>query len=243
MKYSKLQRIYYPSNINVAGVVLFEDDNFHYLKSVMRARIGYRFRVFNATGGEFVAEIIFVNKNSIHAKIIEKFREPVLLPRLNLAMCIIKQDRMIEALKGVCQLGVTKIIPVISSRCQHKTLNREKLHKILIQASEQCERFCIPELEQPTTLEEFLSQNNSPDNASNSPHIVFANEHEESRTIEHINVQGSSSIIPLIGPEGGFDDEEIQKLSLMQNASSISLGQLVLRSEIAVISLLSKLRG
>ena len=232
MKFSHLPRIYTSEHIHKKQTIIMEKDDFHYLKSVIRIRKFETFRLFNSQDGEFLVTVKEINRASLEVEVDSQIRDVNQEKDLELALCIIKQDRMIEAIKSAVQLGATRITPIISSRTQYKQISREKIQKCIIQSVQQSERLSIPALEQELNLTDFGEK-------YNNQQIIFACESEsEDKKISSISKIQDKPII-LIGPEGGFDDQEILMIRSMSNAESVSLGRTVLRAEVAVVSALA----
>lgn len=232
MKFSHLPRIYTSEHIYEKQIVIMEKDNFHYLKSVIRVRKSEAFRLFNELDGEFLVTIQEINRASLEIEVGELIREIEEEKPLELALCIIKQDRMLEAIKSAVQLGATRIIPLVSDRTQYKQIQKEKIQKCIIGSVQQCERFKPPVLEQEMNLLDFV-------NKFSDKQIIFACEAEnENNKILNINKIEDSPVI-LIGPEGGFNEQEIAMIRAMKKTESVSLGRSVLRAEVAVASALS----
>jgi 16S rRNA (uracil1498-N3)-methyltransferase len=232
MKFSHLPRIYTSERIHKKQILIIEKDDFHYLKSVIRIRKSEAFRLFNAQDGEFLVTVKEINRASLVIEVDSLIRQVEEDRPLELALCIIKQDRMLEAIKSAVQLGVTNIIPLISQRTQYKQISREKIQKCIIGSVQQCERFKLPILEQELNLLDFC-------NKFSDKQIIFACESEvEDNKILNINKIEDSPII-LIGPEGGFNEQEIAMIKAMRKTESVSLGKSVLRAEVAAISALA----
>jgi len=232
MKFSSLSRIYTTSRIAKNQIITLNDDIFHYCKSVLRMKISEEFRLFNSIDGEFKAEIRAINKRDLQVFIGQKLREVEHQNPLILAMCIIKPDRFTEALKAVVQQGVTEIIPVISERTQFKSINQQRLTKCIIESVEQSEGFVIPVLRLPVNLKEFC-------NINGVDQIIFANE-EESGEVKISSIKKfEENIAILVGPEGGFSPSEKEKLISNPKIISVSLGNRVLRSEVAAINMVA----
>lgn len=232
MKFSHLPRIYTSEHIYEKQIVIMEKDNFHYLKSVIRVRKSEAFRLFNGLDGEFLVIVKEINRASIEIEVGSLIREIEEEKSLELAICIIKQDRMIEAIKSAVQLGVTRIIPLISDRTQYKQIPKEKIQKCIIGSVQQCERFKLPVLEQELNLLDFC-------NKFSDKQIIFAYESEsEDNKILNLNKIEDSPVI-VIGPEGGFNEQEIAMIKAMKKTESVSLGRSVLRAEVAAASALA----
>jgi len=232
MKYSRPNRSYTTESISKGRNVIILGDEFHHLKSVMRMKLSDEFRLFNDIDGEFLVKITEISKSNMLVQAKSFLRNSNKPQELTLAMCIIKPDRMLEAIKASVQLGVTQIIPIISERTQYKQVSRNKIEKSIILSTVQSERFYPPKLMPENTLSEFCKINDY-------DQIIFANEVEEGgNKIVNINkIKGKVAI--LIGPEGGFSQSEIDMIKSYNNVSSVSLGRNVLRAEIAAISTIS----
>ncbi len=232
MKFSHLSRVYTTKSLAQNQTIIIDGDDFHYLKTVMRLRVSESFRLFNAVDGEYLVKVLAVGRSSLEVQVESQLRQVSKEKQLTLAMSIIKPDRMIEAIKGSVQIGVTQIIPIISERSQYKKIATERVEKCINQATEQSERFVPAKLLTEITLSEFCKTNNQ-------RQIIAACESEDYKNkISNIKKIEDNPII-LIGPEGGFSAEEIEVIKSLDNTYSVSLGKSVLRSEIAAISSLA----
>gem|GEM_PF-87270 len=171
MKISSLERIYILKDIVVGQAIELNQDQTHYLTSVMRCKIGWKLRIFNERSGEFIAKISFISKKSCALEVLELFRAPNQMPYLCLAQCIIKPDRMMTAIAMATQLGATDIKPIITERTQSKTINNERSMRVLLENTEQCERFLIPKLHEVQTLRELVE-------GGDFDRLIYANENE-----------------------------------------------------------------
>ena len=229
MKYSKLPRIYESSKLIESSIIDITLENHNYLKNVMRIKNGFSLRVFNENDGEYFA-VYLTEKNSSKIKISEKYRERKERKKfVNLLVANIKSDKFEMVCDYSTQLGVSSITPIITSRTQKKEINIYRAQKIILEAVRQSERLDFPILRHITKLEDidFSLYDNS----------FFANENE---TSDSSSLNYGSNIAALIGPEGGFTDDEIEYLA-SQGITSISLGKNVLRSELASLVMISKL--
>ena len=145
---------------------------------------------------------------------------------------------MLDAIDMAVQLGVTKIIPLIAERSQFRTVNTQRLMKCIIESTEQFERL-IPWILMPVvSLSLFLEQ--TLDNS-----IIYANENENNTLLKIMPIYSSdisANLSVVVGPEGGFSQNELQMLSLKPNTLSISLGSNILRTETAVARCLAQIK-
>lgn len=234
MKFSHLSRVYTTESLAKNQSIIIAGDDFHYLKSVMRLRISDSFRVFNAEDGEFLVKITEIGRASLSVLVESLLRKPFAEKPLTLAICIIKPDRMIEAIKGAVQLGVTQIIPIISERTQHKKLAEDRVQRCISQAIEQSERFALTKLLPEISLSEFCTTNNY-------EQIIAACESENSSNkITNIKTI-KNNLAVLIGPEGGFSDAEMEMIKSADKIDRVSLGASVLRAETATIAAIASI--
>ncbi|MGX6960539.1 MAG: 16S rRNA (uracil(1498)-N(3))-methyltransferase [Rickettsia endosymbiont of Pentastiridius leporinus] len=234
----KFNRIYINSRLAENSKLELYDDHVHYIKTVLRLRVNDKLRVFNGIDGEFIAQIIEVNKNNLLAEIKEYLRKSTLEGPLTLVISIIKQDKLMLAVNMVTQLGVTRIIPIITERCQFRTVNIDRLMRCAIEATEQSERLTPPIIEKAILLQDYLKGSNDS--------ILYANEYEkkENSIPQVLNSfkEEKSKVSVLIGPEGGFTDSEIKLLRSHKNTQSISLGRNILRAETAAVSAIAQVK-
>lgn len=237
MKYSKFPRIYIKDELISNNTIEFEIENIHYIKKVLRLRNGDNLRLFNERDGEYMASIIAIDTRLL-AQIKEKMQKNLLDPLVRtknvvLLVSIIKSEKFELICDMATQLGVSSIVPIISSRVQKKDLNYERLGKIILESVRQCERIDIPQIEKVQYLHEI--------NFSKYEGIYLANEHEDSNFKPTDSLLNKINIGVIIGPEGGFTEEEVEWLMSQDNVHSISLGPSVLRTETAAISMLAKI--
>jgi 16S rRNA (uracil1498-N3)-methyltransferase len=198
--------------------------------------------LFNGEGGEYSAEIAAVHKKYIDVAVKEfsaENRQSQL--QLELAIGVSRGDRMDWVLQKATELGVTKIIPLVTERTEVK-LGGERADKkmehwqqIIISACEQCQRNLLPELSEPKNYSDWIRECNA--------ELKFVLHHRDSKGLPKDKT--TSSVALLIGPEGGLDDDEIAQ-AIAQNFSPLTLGPRVLRTEtapVAAISLVQYLWG
>lgn len=228
----KFNRIYINNHLAENIKLELGSDHTHYIKTVLRLKVNDQFRIFNGTDGEFLAQIAKLDRNNLAITIQECLRKPCAESSLTLAMSVIKQDKLMLAINMATQLGVTKIVPLITERCQFRSVNIERLTKCVIEATEQSERLNPPVIEPAISIQNYLKKNNN--------FVLYANEHaKEENSILKLN-KDITNISIVIGPEGGFTHDEIALLASYKNAYSISLGKNILRAETAAIAALAQ---
>ncbi|MDG5488911.1 16S rRNA (uracil(1498)-N(3))-methyltransferase [Sphingomonas sp. BGYR3] len=209
------------------GMSLTLDGNAaHYLGQVMRMAPGDPVKLFDNRTGEWLAVAADVAKRRVTLTIgtLLRPREPV--PDLWLCAAPIKKGRIEWTLEKACELGVDRIVPVLTRRCVVDKLNPERLGAHLIEAAEQCGRTALPALDPAVKLTAMLRDWPA------GRHLFFADEAGGEPALTAMQARPGPAAI-LIGPEGGFDDEERAAIRACPAAIGITLGPRILRAETA----------
>lgn len=232
-----MNRIYIKESLEINENISLEQEDAHYLVNVLRAKEKDQIRLFNENG-EFLAELNSTSKKKYNLKLIKKLRDYSNPAKLTLAFALIKPDRMLFAIEKAVELGVTDFQPIITKRCQIREINQARIIKCIKEATEQSERLDFASLHETLKLEDFLA-------LYKENIIFFANEKEKSKSLLQLKQENKlyfeNSII-LIGPEGGFDEEEHSLLREKENIKSISLSSHILRAETAAICAISQIK-
>ena len=204
----------------------------HYLISVMRMKIGSPIKLFDSISGEWLAEVAIIGKRDLILRVTGQLRAREAVPDIWLLAAPIKKARIDLVAEKACELGVARYQPVITRRTVIERLNMDRLRSHLVEAAEQCGRTMLPDMAEPIKLAALLRA--WPTNRI----LYFA---DESGGEPFANAaaarQGPAAI--LIGPEGGFDDEERTAIRALPQSVPISLGPRILRAETAAIAALS----
>jgi len=228
--YSKAPRLYVPDDLSVGVTAQLSRDHAHYLINVMRKNDGDIIRIFNGIDGEFIGKLSILNKKSVELKWLEKMKEqPGSGYKINLYVAPIKKDRMAFAVEKAVELGVTDIHPIITDFTQHGKINRDKVEKQIIEALEQCERLSVPTLHSVKKLKQI--------NFIAPTYAAI----ERDGDVPIFQCEHTSDIGLLIGPEGGWSDNERDFIHANKNLTPVSLGDNILRAETATIFMLSRI--
>jgi len=200
----------------------------HYLLSVMRFKAGDPVKLFDGVSGEWLAVAETLAKRDLVVRITGKLRAAEAVPDLWLLAAPIKKARIDLVAEKACELGVARYRPVITRRTVIERINLERLRATMIEAAEQCGRSSLPALDEPIKLPALLR------NWPSERALYFA---DEAGGAPFRPAPGPAAI--LIGPEGGFDDEERASVRALPQAVPISLGPRILRAETAAIAALS----
>ena len=197
----------------------------HYLSGVMRLKAGDDIGLFDDISGEWRGQIEHVGKRTVQVRIDGKMREREEVPDLWLLAAPIKKGRIDWMAEKACELGVARFKPVITQRTVVDKLKADRLRAHMIEAAEQCERTALPVLDEPVKLAALL-RSWPADRA-----LIFADE-EGGVPMGQAVKPGPAAI--LIGPEGGFTDEERAAIKAIPQAVRVSLGPRILRADTAM---------
>ena len=224
-------RLYYPNSISKNTTSLLSKEHTHYVANVMRLKRGSNINFFNQEG-EWASEIVFLEKDRVEVKFLNKIKEPLKSSSIELAICLIKKNPMDIILQKATELGVSKITPIISERTEIKELNHDRAKKIVIEATEQSNQFIPPEISKTIKLKDFLNQING------SNKLFFADINNKDR-LKKEDIKDDNLKTLLVGPEGDFTPDERKMILQNKNTISFSLSNNILRTETATISALS----
>ena len=231
MKYHQLTRLFIEYPIEKNNLIINEQADIHYLLKVMRKKLGDKFIIFNNDAGEFLVEISETNGKTISVNILEQLRKKTKEREINLIFAPIKQTRINFLLEKSTELGVTKLIPIITEHSVVDKVNMSKWKIYTKEAAEQCGRISVPEISPMTSLRGLI------DSWDDKEIILWCNEKEKDQHFMSFSKEDNYNI--LIGPEGGFSSKEFDLLSSKKFIKSVHLGNQILRSETAVIAALA----
>tara|TARA_B110000014_G_scaffold253233_1_gene232414 strand:- start:323 stop:1033 length:711 start_codon:yes stop_codon:yes gene_type:complete len=203
----------------------------HYLTKVMRIKVSEKFSLFN-NNGEWLAKITEISKGIAKFIVIEKLRQKDIAKEIWLAFSPIKSNYFNFMIQKATELGVTRFIPIIFDRTIVRKINKERLEKIIIEATEQSNRINIPTLEKPQNLKNFLSNN------SKKIDLVFTDLNTTKKKLA-INKESNKVLCAIVGPEGDFSENERELIFNFKGVKSININQNILRAETASISIIS----
>ena len=201
----------------------------HYLTKVMRVKENEVFSLFNKEG-EWEAKILGISKSIVEFKTTKQLRHKENTKELWLAFSPIKSNYQNFMIQKATELGVTKFLPIIFDRTVVRKINKERLEKIVIEASEQSNRINVPLIESPQNLDSFLKKN--------TMDLIFTDLNSDNIKVDKSKLTDKPVCI-IIGPEGDFSEAERDKILSFKGVQSVKINENILRSETAVISAIS----
>ena len=224
-------RLYHPDSIVENSTNLLSKEHTHYLTNVMRLKRGSVVNFFN-NEGEWESEIVFLDKDRVEVKFLKKVKESQKKNKIELAICLVKKNPMEMILQKATELGVSKIIPLISERTEVKELNQDRAKKIAIEATEQSNQMFPPDISEVTKLKDFL------ENLNKNTKLLFADVNSKN-SLKIEDLKNYKSLCILIGPEGDFSPSERQSILSFSQVAPFTMSKNILRSDTAVISAIS----
>ena len=223
-------RLYFPDKIQSDLSSHLPKEQTHYIKDVMRLKIGDKLSIFNNLG-EWKAVIESYEKKGAKIKIMEKIRNKNNEKNIWLAFSLIKQNPLNFVIQKGTELGVQRFVPILSERTAVREINIQRIKKIIAEASEQSNRISVPEIKKPELLKNFLSQ--FPKNGS----LIFCDINSNENSLKNIlEKKVDGPICVLIGPEGDFSENERKMIIDLNQTHPISLAKNVLKAETAALS-------
>ena len=224
-------RLYHPNSIVENTTKLLSKEHGHYVANVMRLKIGSCINFFNKDG-EWESEITLIQKDKVEVKFTKKIKQASNESKIELAICLVKKTPMETILQKSTELGVSKIIPIVSERTEVKYLNYERAKKIVIEATEQSNQLNPPEISEVKKLKDFLK------NLDSSTKLLFADVNSQT-ILKNDNIKKGEALSILIGPEGDFSPAERESILKVPDVKSFTISKNILRSDTAVITAIS----
>jgi len=238
----RLHRIYSPQPLEPESEALLHDGAAHKLSRVLRVAAGQSFILFNGDGSDYLAEVVRPGKHQLLARVHSRAaaRSESSL-RITLVQALSRGERMDQTLQKATELGVAAFQPVVSERVELRVqpdrLERRMDHwrSVIISSCEQCGRAVIPAIAEPVNLASWLHA------AGHALRLVLDPESQ----VPLAGLQPGSEVELLVGPEGGFSDNELS-LARQHGVRPVSMGPRILRTETAgpaAIAILQSLAG
>ena len=222
-------RLFFSESLSLNLTAKLDKSQSHYVSKVMRIKKSEVFSLFNSSG-EWEAIILDISKNIVEFNITKQLRQKENSKELWLAFSPIKSNYFNFMIQKATELGVTKFLPIIFDRTIVRKVNKERLEKVIIEATEQSNRINIPTIKEPQSLDSFLNNNKTD--------LIFTDLNTTNKKID-LNQLTSNPTSVIIGPEGDFSEEEREQILKYKGVQSIKINENILRSETAVISALS----
>lgn len=230
----RMQRLFVPVPLVQGSAFETEQQQAHYLINVLRMGVGSELLVFNGRDGEWLARIDAVARKKVHLVPIAQTRAQPPLPDLVYCFAPLKQGRLDYMVQKAVEMGAGVLQPVLTQHTQMSTVGIDRLQANALEAAEQCGILAIPVVRDVVKLERVLWE------WEPGRRLIFCDEGVETNNpLEILATIEERRIGVLVGPEGGFSDDERRQLRALPYVTPIPLGPRILRADTAAVAALS----
>lgn len=231
-------RLFVEADLAAGGEVLLEEAQVHYLRNVMRRPDGAPLLLFNGRDGEWRGTLSFRGKKAAVAELGECTREQAPEPDVWLCFAPVKRARIDYIAEKATELGVSVLQPVVTRHTAVERVNVGRLQANAIEAAEQTERLTVPDVRESVDLGKLL------DRWPDGRRLMMCDETgggppigEALSALDEAARAAPWAIV--IGPEGGFAENELQALRRIKDVTSVGLGPRILRADTAALAALA----
>jgi 16S rRNA (uracil1498-N3)-methyltransferase len=227
----RMQRLHVNAALSAGTGFEATPEQFNYLANVLRFEEGTDVLVFNGRDGEWRATISFPTRKRILLTPVEETRPQPADCDLQFLFAPLKVGRMDYLIQKAVEMGAGTLQPVITQHVQGKIGNIERLQANATEAAEQCGILAIPTVAQPVKLKDMLERWPS------GRRIIYCDEDASTQNpLPALQAITERSLALLVGPEGGFSDEERELLRALPFVTAIPLGPRILRADTAAVA-------
>ncbi|MES0098481.1 16S rRNA (uracil(1498)-N(3))-methyltransferase [Mesorhizobium sp. M0019] len=234
----KMQRLFVPDGLGPDIEFDIGPQQSHYLSHVLRLGEGAEILVFNGRDGEWSAAIAAKSKKALRLKLLALQRPQPPLPDLVYCFAPLKQGRLDYLVQKAVEMGAGILQPVITQHTQVAKPGIERLRANVVEAAEQCGILAVPELREAEKFERLLS------NWDRERRLIFCDEDASTNSpLPALQAVRENKLGLLVGPEGGFSDEERRMLRTLPFVTAIPLGPRILRADTAAVAALALIQA
>ena len=226
-------RLYIDAPLSGAGEVALNRDQGNYLLNVLRLKGGDELLLFNGRDGEWRARLAGQGKRALTAELGERVRAQPPPADLHFLFAPLKHARLDYLVQKAVEMGVSRLQPVLTRHTQVARVNLDRMRANVIEAAQQCGILSLPVVEEPAPLAQAV--------ADPSRLLVFCDERADVQD-PVAALRAAPARLPvsvLIGPEGGFAEDERLALGKRANVARIALGPRILRADTAAVAALA----
>jgi len=226
-------RLYVSQPLQVNQSVSLDEAQSHYLSNVMKIKLGEEVFCFDGQSGEYKAQISQISKKQCLLNIKEQTKPYQVVPDIWLLFAPVKKDNTDFIIQKATELGVRKIIPLITRYTISERIKKERFVAQAIEAAEQCRRVDVPEISDVAKFADLWQT------WDKTRQLYYMDETLKGKTVAKAFANAHTPCAILVGPEGGFSSDELEMLRKMPFTQGVKLGNRILRAETAVAAALS----
>lgn len=234
----RMQRLFIDAPLSKGAAVEANADQFNYLANVLRMEEGAEILLFNGRNGEWKASLTFPTRKRILLSATEQTRPQPAPSDLHYLFAPLKIGRMDYLVQKAVEMGAGLLQPVMTQHVQGKISNLDKIRANVIEAAEQCGILGIPEVAEPIKLSDLL------DRWPGERRIIYCDEGDAGQNpLPLLSRIAEKKLALLVGPEGGFSEEERMRLRSLDFVTAIPLGPRILRADTAAVAAMAMIQA
>lgn len=234
----RVPRLYCEQTLSARSTLVLSRDASHYLVTVLRLGDGATVRLFNAIDGEWQCEISQANRKAARVVCNDRLNDVKLPPDIDYLFAPLKSARLDYLTQKATEMGVRRLCPVITRYTIADKVNLDRMRANAIEAAEQCNMVYVPDVNEPEKLGHLLT--NWPDNRT----LIFCDERANQESpVDALKQVNPGPLGVLLGPEGGFSEEERDMILSVPNVVALSLGPRIMRADTAGVAVLALLQS
>lgn len=229
-------RLFVDAPFRAGARIALDRGQANYLLNVLRLKAGESVLIFNGRDGEWRAEVAVEGRKAADLVCVAQTREQASAPDIIYAFAPLKHARLDYMVQKAVEMGAGILQPVLTRRTQASRVNLERMRSNAIEAAEQCGILSIPEVREEENLERFLK------GLEEDRLVVFCDENAPvSNPVEALAKLGNNQagLAVIVGPEGGFTDQERALVAARERYVCVSLGPRILRADTAAVAALA----
>ena len=230
----KMQRLFVPDDLGPDAEFDIDQQQSHYLMHVLRLGEGAEILLFNGRDGEWSAAIAAKSKKAVRLRVRTLQRPQPPLPDLIYCFAPLKQGRLDYLVQKAVEMGAGVLQPVITQHTQVAKPSIDRLRANVVEAAEQCGILAVPEVREAEKFERLLT------GWDKERRLVFCDEDASTNNpLPALQAIAETKIGLMIGPEGGFSEDERRQLRALPFVTAIPLGPRILRADTAAVAALA----
>jgi len=233
-----LKRLFVPDDLAAGAEFDLPAEQSHYLANVLRMAEGAELLVFNGRDGEWLARVAAKSKKSVRLEAVEQTRPQP--PPCDLVYCFapLKVGRLDYLVQKAVEMGAGVLQPVITQHTQLAKVGIERLRANATEAAEQCGILALPEVRNAWKFDRVLAD------WDRERRLIFCDESAETNNpLPALQAITEEKLGLLIGPEGGFSEDERRQLRALPFVTAIPLGPRILRADTAAVAALAVIQA
>lgn len=234
----RMQRLFLDADIRAGQAIEASADQFNYLANVLRLETDAQVLIFNGRDGEWLAKLAFPTRKRILVVPAEQTRPQPPASDLHYLFAPLKVGRLDYLVQKAVEMGAGLLQPVMTQHVQGKIGSIDRLRANAVEAAEQCGILAIPEVAEPMKLHDLL------DHWPKERRIIYCDEGDAGQNpLPLLRQISETQLALLVGPEGGFSEEERKRLRSLDFVTAIPLGPRILRADTAAVAAMAVIQA